>query len=65
MATTLFTLFFYHFSRDRLLVEIDEQLFAAAHFAKAAQPEDFHDHLSDAASLTTVWKDDRRLLFVS
>ncbi len=51
LTTTAFTIFFYCYSRDRLLEQMDAQLFAAAHFAKAALPEDFHDRLRDAKSL--------------
>lgn len=52
LTATLFTIFFYRFSHDELVREIDEQLFAAAHFIKAALPADFHDRLTDAKALT-------------
>ncbi len=51
LTAILFTLFFYRFSRDQLLQQIDERLLAAAHFAKAALPADFHDRLNQATSL--------------
>ncbi len=52
LTATAFTVFFYRFSLDKLLEQMDAQLFAAVHFAKAAMPEDFHDRLRDAAALT-------------
>ena len=53
MLTALpLTFLFYHFSLGRLMQQIDAQLHAAANFAKAALPDDFHDGLRDADSLT-------------
>ncbi|MCX7010500.1 MAG: ATP-binding protein, partial [Kiritimatiellaeota bacterium] len=51
LTATAFSIFFYRFSRDNLLAQIDEQLLAAAYFTKAALPADFHDQLRDAKSL--------------
>lgn len=51
LTTVLFTIFFYRYSRDRLLERIDKQLLSAAYFARGTLASDFHDNLRDAKSL--------------
>jgi len=46
------TALFYRFARERLMQELDKQLYAAAYCARDALPPDFHDQLQDADSLS-------------
>ena len=52
LTTGIFTAFFFHASNRSLLRQIDDKLYAAAHFAKATLPDDYHDRIHDVSSVT-------------
>jgi len=52
LTTAIFAAFFFYASNRNLLRQIDEELYAAAHFAKATLPDDYHDRIRDVSSVT-------------
>ncbi|MBT3193585.1 MAG: response regulator [Verrucomicrobia bacterium] len=52
ITITVLLVFFYRSAHEKLMGKIDDQLYAAAHFAKDLMPGDFHDQIQDASSIT-------------